>query len=277
MRGGTQSQLMLGSDGKLWVVKFQNNPQHLRVLANEMIVTGLASAVGLRVPACAVVEVSEWLIANSRDMYVDLGRGRRERYAAGLQFGSQYVGGLMPGQVLDYLPAQQLAEVRNLHEFAGMLCIDKWAGNCNGRQSVFERGAREKKYRAIFIDHGLCFNAGEWNFQDSPLRGVYPRNSVYAGVKGWDSFEPWLSRLEDMSPETLWRIAEEVPPIWYGGNTDLIERLMEQLLMRRQRVRDLITSFRNTEREPFPLWQKKAQIAMPQPFAGIAEPAKFVM
>ncbi len=28
MRGGAQSQLMLGADGKLWVVKFQNNPQH---------------------------------------------------------------------------------------------------------------------------------------------------------------------------------------------------------------------------------------------------------
>ena len=42
MRGGAQSQLMLGADGKLWVVKFQNNPQHLRVLANELIATRLA-------------------------------------------------------------------------------------------------------------------------------------------------------------------------------------------------------------------------------------------
>ena len=42
MRGGAQSQLMLGADGKLWVVKFQNNPQHIRVLANELIATRLA-------------------------------------------------------------------------------------------------------------------------------------------------------------------------------------------------------------------------------------------
>ena len=40
MRGGAQSQLMLGADGKLWVVKFQNNPQDVRVLANELIATG---------------------------------------------------------------------------------------------------------------------------------------------------------------------------------------------------------------------------------------------
>ena len=54
MRGGAQSQLMLGADGKLWVVKFQNNPQHLRVLANELIATRLAEAVGLTVPADAM-------------------------------------------------------------------------------------------------------------------------------------------------------------------------------------------------------------------------------
>src|SRR5579872_1382405 len=76
MRGGAQSQLMLGSDGKLWVVKFQNNPQHLRVLANELIATRLAEAVGLTVPPCDVVEVTEWLVENSPVMYIELPRGQ---------------------------------------------------------------------------------------------------------------------------------------------------------------------------------------------------------
>jgi len=192
MRGGAQSQLMLGADGKLWVVKFQNNPQHIRVLANELIATRLAEAVGLTVPQSDVIEVTEWLVANTSDMQMELGRGQRERCSAGLQFGSQFVGGLMPGQVMDYLPEPQLAEVRNLAEFAGMLVVDKWTGNCNGRQAVFERKARERKYRATFIDQGFCFNAGEWTFPDSPLRGVYARNSVYSAVTGWKSFEPWL-------------------------------------------------------------------------------------
>ena len=174
---------MLGADGKLWVVKFQNNPQHIRVLANELIATRLAGAVGLTVPASDVVEVTEWLVANTLDLRLELPGGQQERYRAGLQFGSQFVGGLMPGQVVDYLPEQQLEEVRNLVEFAGMLCIDKWAGNCNGRQAVFERKPRERKYRATFIDQGFCFNAGEWTFPDSPLRGVYARNlAEFAGM-----------------------------------------------------------------------------------------------
>jgi hypothetical protein len=277
MRGGAQSQLMLGADGKLWVVKFQNNPQDVRVLANELIATRLAAAVGLTVPVSDVVEVTDWLVANTLDMFVELPRGQRERYVAGLQFGSQFVGGLMPGQVVDYLPEQQLEEVRNLAEFAGMLCIDKWAGNCNGRQAVFERKPRERKYRATFIDQGFCFNAGEWTFPDSPLRGVYQRNLVYAKVTGWKSFEPWLSRVEEMEAGTLWEIAEAVPPEWYGGDTATIERLMEQMLRRRSRVRDLIGEFRDSDRRPFPMWEAGKTIVVPRQFGDVDGVGRFVM
>jgi hypothetical protein len=277
MRGGAQSQLMLGADGQLWVVKFKNNPQHLRVLANELIATRIAEAVGLTVPKSDVVEVSDWLIRNSPSMVVELGRGVREVCAAGLQFGSQFVGGLMPGQVVDYLPEPQMDEVRNLNEFAGMLAVDKWAGNCNGRQAVFERRPRERKYRAVFVDQGFCFNAGEWNFPDSPLRGVFPRNQVYARVRGWDSFEPWLSRIEEFPAERLWAIAEEVPPEWYGGDLADVERLMEQLLARRGRVRELIEGFRDSDREPFPNWGTARTIVVPRQFAIAGGAGNLVM
>ena len=277
MRGGAQSQLMLGADGNLWVVKFRNNPQHARVLANELIATRLAEAIGLAVPKSDVVEVSDWLIRNSPGMVLEFGKGVRELCAAGLQFGSQFVGGLMPGQVVDYLPEPQMEEVRNQTEFAGMLAVDKWTGNCNGRQAVFERRPRERKYRAIFIDQGYCFNAGEWNFPDSPLRGVFPRNQVYARVTGWASFEPWLSRIEEFEAGRLWAIAEEVPPEWYGGDLGMIERLMEQLLARRSRVRELIESFRDSDREPFPNWGAAKSVVVPKRFAVVGAAGNLVM
>jgi hypothetical protein len=281
MRGGAQSQLMLGADGNLWVVKFKNNPQHLRVLANELIATRIAEAVGLTVPKTDVVEVSEWLIANSPEMRVDVGRGVQARCEAGLQFGSQFVGGgghgkTGPGQVVDYLPEPQLDEVRNLAEFAGMLLVDKWTGNCNGRQAVFERRPREKKYRAVFIDQGYCFNAGEWTFPDVPLRGVFPRNQVYARVTGWKSFEPWLSRIESFPADGLWKIAEQVPPEWYGGDLRTVERLMETLLRRRSTVRELVVSFRESGREPFPNWGRAEGTVMLRQFAAADGATRFV-
>ena len=277
MRGGAQSQLMLGADGNLWVVKFQNNPQHRRVLANELIASRLAESIGLTIPKTDVVEVSDWLIRNSPGMVMEFGKGVRELCAPGLQFGSQFVGGLMPGQVVDYLPEPQMEEVRNLSEFAGILALDKWTGNCNGRQAVFERRPRERKYRAVFIDQGYCFNAGEWTFPDSPLRGVFPRNQVYARVTGWGSFEPWLSRIEEFEAGRLWAIAEEVPPEWYGGDLGTIERLMEQLLVRRGRVKEFIESFRDSDREPFPNWGTAKSVVVPRRFEVAGAAGNLVM
>jgi hypothetical protein len=253
MRGGAQGQLMLGADSHIYVVKFQNNPQDRRVLANELLASRLAAAVGLTVPEVDLVEVSSWLVENTPELEIDLGR-TKVKCQPGLQFGSRFAGGLMPGQVVDYLPEEQLVDVKNLPEFAGILALDKWTGNGNGRQAVFTRRQRERRYKAVFIDFGYCFHAGEWRFEDAPLRGVYYRNDVYREVRGWESFEPWLTRLETMPAETVWAVANNVPPEWYGGDTAEMEALVEKLLRRRSRIRDLVDDFRRSNRMPFPKW-----------------------
>jgi hypothetical protein len=232
----------------------------MRVLANEFLASRLAVAAGLSVPDVVLVEVSSWLIDNTADLEIDLGR-TRVRCQPGLQFGSRFAGGTMPGQVVDYLPEEQMAELKNLGEFAGILALDKWTGNANGRQAVFTRRQRERRYRAVFIDYGYCFHAGEWRFEDVPLRGVYYRNDVYREVTGWESFEPWLTRLETMAAETVWAAANEVPPEWYGGDLSEMEALVEKLLARRSRIRELVDDFRRSDRLPFPNWGMNRQLS----------------
>jgi hypothetical protein len=161
---------------------------------------------------------------------------------------------LLPGRTADYLPEDQLVGVRNLREFAGALVLDKWTCNANGRQALFHRKGREKRYSATFIDQGFCFNAAEWRFEDASLRGAYGRNVVYREVTGWESFEPWLSRVEEMGAQPVWEIAETMPPEWYDGDVEALERLVEKLIERRSGVRDLVTEFRESSREPFPNW-----------------------
>ncbi len=183
MRGGAQSHLMRCSDGYFYVVKFQDNPQHTRVLANEMLATRLAQTAGLPVPVTEVVEVNSWLIEHTPELRFELLHGSKA-CTPGLQFGSRFVVPPMQGLIYDYLPEHLLDRVRNLGAFAGILALDKWTCNANGRQAAFWKKSRERKFTVSFIDQGYCFNAGEWSFPDSPLRGVYARNDVYREVTG---------------------------------------------------------------------------------------------
>jgi hypothetical protein len=138
MRGGAQAHLMRCADDSFYVVKFRNNPQGERILANELLSTRLAARLGLPVASAAVVEVRAGLIEKTEDLVMQLGRGR-EPCAPGMQFGSLYPGKPAATVVYDFLPDEQLRQVENLDAFAGMLVFDKWTCNTNGRQAVFLR------------------------------------------------------------------------------------------------------------------------------------------
>jgi HipA-like kinase len=270
MRGGAQSHLMRCSDGHYYVVKFQNNPQHRRILVNELLGTKLAARLGLPTTPVEIVEVSEKLIRLTPELAMETPHARIP-CQAGLQFGSRYPGDPRRLTLHDFLPDQQLREVENLHEFAGMLVFDKWTCNTNGRQTLFcpewkgrEHGSSPPmteseaapRYKTLMIDQGFCFNAGEWNFPDAALRGLYARNSVYEGVSGLHSFAPWLERLEHRIGERdLDGICREVPPAWYQDDYDALVRLAGQLYRRRTLVPDLILAAKKSSRQPFPNWR----------------------
>src|SRR5512135_2179738 len=139
MRGGAQSHLMrvqTAAGDDYYVVKFQNNPQHLRVLANELLATLLAQRIDLPVPQVDIVHVEPRLIEISPELTIQLA-GRTIPCQPGLQFGSRYLAHPEEGQLFDYLPETMIGQVKNLETFAGMLALDKWTCNANGRQAVF--------------------------------------------------------------------------------------------------------------------------------------------
>lgn len=264
LRGGSQSHLLRASDGACYVTKFQNNPQHIRVLANEMLATRLGLALGLPMPRVEVIEVSGWLVANTPDFRIQLA-GAEMPCQSGKQLASLYVGPDTSGLTFDYLPRELLEGVRNLTDFARVLVLDKWTCNSDGRQAIFCRKTpRSQRYAATFIDQGYCFNAGEWTFPDSPLRGAYANNCVYEGVMRWESFEPALSRAEEMDAHAIWRCAADIPEEWYEGDRVGLERLVETLCHRRPAIRKLIGEFCRSSRNPFPNWRESpADSAMP--------------
>lgn len=79
---------------------------------------------------------------------------------------------------------------------------------------------------------------------------------MYAGITGWESFEPWLSRIESFPDDSLQPIVDQIPPEWYDSAQTELERLLSMLVERRSRVRDLILAFKNSFRNPFPNWSQ---------------------
>jgi len=252
LRGGAQSHLLRATDGNWYVTKFQNNPQHIRVLTNEMLATKVGLALGLPMPHVAVIEVSDWLIEHTAELGIQLG-GPTIPCRSGKQFGSHCVG--PPDRTLDYMPSESLGGIRNVADFARVLVLDKWTCNADGRQAIFwHRTPRSRRYDATFIDQGYCFNAGEWTFPDYALRGVFANNCVYEGVKGWDAFEPALTGAEEMDSDAIWGRAADIPEEWYEGDRDGLHRLVDELYRRRCLIRRLISMFRESARNPFPNW-----------------------
>jgi hypothetical protein len=253
MRGGSQSHLLRCSDGNLYVVKFRNNPQHTRVLANELFATSLAEFVGLPVAKAMVVEVGARLIRDTPDLDIRF-NGCAFPCEAGRQFGSRYAVNPSEGQLFDYFPMNGSRKLRNVGAFLGMLAFDKWTGNTDHRQAIFWRKLVERNYTVAFIDQGHCFNVGEWTFPDELLKGLYMDHQVYSRVRGWHSFEPWLSRIENLDESVIRYLAGCIPPEWYGFERDDLTRLLRWLEGRRELVRTLISQLRLHGRL-FPNWE----------------------
>jgi len=265
MRGGAQSWLLEADDGHWYVVKFRNNPQHRRILVNEMLASRLLGYLKIAAPETALVRVGEDFLAANPDVHLTLGT-RRMDVEPGWHFGSRYPGDPARMAVYDFLPDALLCQVVNLEDFRAILVFDKWVGNADGRQSVFYRalvrsapaGAGERQGRPGFvarmIDHGFACNGPNWDFPDSPLQGLYARRQVYEGVRSLADFEPWLSQVTAFPEEVMDLAWKSIPPDWIEGEEDALVELLERLFERRKHVPELIAACRAGRANPFSDW-----------------------
>jgi hypothetical protein len=266
MRGGAQSHLFETEDGRYFVVKFQNNPQHRRILVNELIASVFLRYLQIATPNSAIISISKEFLEENPDVYLQLG-SRKIPAKPGWHFGSQFPGDPARVAVYDFLPDALLKRVNNLPHFRGVLVVDKWMGNADGRQSIYFRarigewtpGQGSQPHRIGFlahmIDQGYIFNGPEWQFSDSPIQGLAPRPLVYEGVKSWDDFQPWLDQVMHFPEEVVDEACKQIPPQWLNGDEHALEQLLVKLLRRRRRVADLISDCRCAKVNPFPNWR----------------------
>ena len=265
MRGGAQSHLVEASDGAYYVVKYQNNPQHRRILVNELIASTLLEYLQIAAPPVHIVEVPAGFLDEHPDAVMTLG-ARTLKPEPGWHFGSRFPGDPARTAVYDFVPDALLDRVANSHDFRAVLVFDKWAANADARQCVFFRARVEQwvapgstaspavGFVATMIDHGFAFQGPGWEFIDAPLQGLYPRKKVYEPVRSLDDFQPWLDRVMNL-PETVLDSAwKRIPPQWVDGEEEELELLLTTLYRRRKRVPDLIRQTAGARPGPFPNW-----------------------
>jgi hypothetical protein len=265
MRGGAQAHLIEGDDDCFYVVKFVNNPQHRRVLVNELVSSVFLRYLQISSPDIAMIAISPEFLKENPQVSFELGT-KSIAVSAGRQFGSKFPGDPAHLAVYDFLPDILLQKVNNLSDFLGCLVFDKWTGNADARQSIFFRarlrdwtGAESTHplklgFVVLMIDHGFAFNGPHWDFPDSPLQGLYMRKLVYETVRSLDDFEPWLDQVRHFPEEVIDQALKQLPPEWLEGDEEAFERLMEKLLRRRKRLDDLIADCRKSKVNPFPRW-----------------------
>ncbi len=174
--GGSLPAVVEGDDGGLWVAKFRGAGQGARVLVAELVVGGLARALGLPVPDLAVVELP-----------AEFGRAERDpeiqellRRSAGTNVALRYLEGAFN---FDPLAAGDLVDA----EFAARLVwFDAFVTNP-------DRTARNPnllvwRRRPWLIDHGAALYAHhDWRGVDEArARAPFPlvRQHVLLGRAG---------------------------------------------------------------------------------------------
>jgi hypothetical protein len=265
MRGGAQGHLLEASDGCFYVVKFLGNPQHWRVLTNELVAGIILKYLQISSPETMLVEITPAFLRENPDVFLVSGN-RRIEVEPGWHFGSRFPGDPATIAVYDFVPDSLLGQVNNLKDFLGCMVFDKWTGNADGRQSIFLRAPlaewfpeqrihpQKLGFLTLMIDNGFVFNGPHWEFVDAPSYGLYMRRFVYNGVTSLEDFEPWLTRVEHFPDEVLDRAMRSIPPQWIAGEELALEQLLERLMKRRNKVRGLLEDLRGSSVNPFTNW-----------------------
>jgi hypothetical protein len=265
MRGGAQAHLLEGDDGDYYIVKFQNNPQHRRILVNEFVSGEILAHLQIACPAHQIVQLSPEFIAANPEVHLQTGASRTG-IEPGWHFGSRHPGNPEVTAVYDFIPDSLLGQVANAEQFLAVLAFDRWVGNADGRQTIFFRAqlndwlARpgipplKLGFVALMIDHGFAFNGPHWNFTDSAVTGLYPRRIVYEGVRATSDFEPWIDRILHFPEAVFDKALRRIPPPWIQGDEIQLEALLESLLRRRRRIPELLEECRKAPGNPFPHW-----------------------
>jgi HipA-like kinase len=216
MRGGSQAHLMQASDGNFYIVKFQDNPQGTKVLANEMLASRIAGHIGLPMPRAEIVYLPQGIADGIAFETIE----GKSPIRSGLHCGLRTVVSPFAGRMYETLPPREERAVRNRSDLIGARLFDFWTLNRDLRQWLYWKRSAEKKFSICFIDNGHCFGGPDWAMDHAhpPIRIFDPADLMI--------LHKWMNRLAAVTLDDLFMIASELPGEWYGNDRCALNALL---------------------------------------------------
>lgn len=251
--GQSRAQRFDADDGANYIVKFAENPEGARVLANELVVAGLAKLLGAPCPEGVIAHASARVLRDQPLLATSLGAQPSE----GPHFGSCTVhqafsdGG--PGIVFNLRD-----KLSNRHEFPALVVLDVWTRNQDrdGGDNILLAPVGRDSFRVIGIDHADCFATARWKAHQ--LHGLVEtwapvvHRDVARLITGDAPFAETLGRLSGITETAIRGVVGQVPDAW-GLDAEDREALTRFLTAQRDAVPKLLESHRSK----FPGWITK--------------------
>jgi len=247
--GGSGAQAFADAEGNQYVVKFKENGQGLRVLANELVANKLALFLQVPVPEGFIIDVPQELIGVTPAIGKDRPNGS---ISVGPHFG---VKRLDPWR---NPPPDALAKVKNKDDVPNIFVFDVLTLNTDRKPEhllVVRPDFDHTGHYVSAIDHGHCFGSPTWDASIAQ-RGDQDNLQITAGlmecVVGHDPFKDGLETLGQLDRSIIDQIVGELPDEW-GVSPEEKVALATFIETRKTRVEKILLS----HRQHFPKWTQE--------------------
>jgi hypothetical protein len=242
LRGCSQPSLAFTDDG-WYVIKWQQNPQHRRILINEVAAAEILSLLGIATAPWAMLYVDQKNISGNPNARIQLRNGSISP-EPGWHFGSKVPVNPATTAIYESLPSLQLRRVRNLHHLVAALAFDYWVDNKDSRQLIFYRGD-DRRFALQLIDNGSAFgfDGADWSLSDrSQVNGPQWMKDLCGKESSRLWFRYAIDAIQAITESDLHGALRSVPHEWMGTDRIRLDLVAKELLRRGRRLPEIIRS-----------------------------------
>jgi hypothetical protein len=184
LRGGSQPILVEGTNGLLYVLKFNDNLQGPQVPFNEVAGAELFRAFHLPVAQWEPLLITGSFLDANPGCWPLIGPDRC-RPQTGLCFASRFLGDPVR-RLIEVLPGSSLSRIRNRASFWLAWLLDVCCDHADNRQAIFSEDSKGWLH-ASFIDSGHLLRGAHGDRKPNIWSSRYLDPRIYEGMRATDA------------------------------------------------------------------------------------------